>query len=723
MKKNIKQLVLFVIILIAIIFIQNKVEAKSYYIKNMDIQANININGSVDIEQTLTYNFNGEYNGIYITVPYKVTDNEYKDIIKNNRINDNLYTGSEVNVESVSEITEKTENSYSLATKATNGDNGVYTTTKESKLFKIKVYSPSSNELKTFKIKYNIKDLCVKHNDIGELYYNFIGGEWECSIKNLNIDIYIPYNKSEIKVWGHGPYNGQSKIISNTHANFKVNDIEKGQYVAARVLFDNSNIANSTKNSGISAMETIYENENDIIEHKEEKRKFTKNVVIMGICLLIYWIILLLSYEKDKKYILENIDEDYLFNKYNPMIAGCIQGSRDILSRDIIAVILNLIEKGNIKLEIKDKFSEGKLYPILKVPEKEKEMDDIEKYIYDWVFKGKTIIELSYRLEEMPKEKDASEKFKELNTIVEEKLAQMGANKKSVPMVIRAFNIFLFVLSVLVVIRHIIYNGINKISIPSSLSLYIIILLVMAGVASILLNIIIMVRHQINKIVQRITGQRVVTTTVSLVVLFGVIIIITAIISPGSYLIADEFLICTATILILTDNLMLKNNVNMIEDYSKLNTLKHKLENSLLSDKDIEHVTLWEKYLAYAVSFGISKKIIKKIKGLNLDDDLTKLINNNDISEYLATDYYSFYTYASLDRRFLRSYNETVGKAMSSIGSNSDFFGSSGGGYSSGDGGGFSGGGGYSGGGGNRWRWRSLLRRKYEFTNNLWKIR
>ena len=112
MKKNIKQLVLFVIILIAIIFIQNKVEAKSYYIKNMDIQANININGSVDIEQTLTYNFNGEYNGIYITVPYKVTDNEYKDIIKNNRINDNLYTGSEVNVESVSEITEKTENSY-----------------------------------------------------------------------------------------------------------------------------------------------------------------------------------------------------------------------------------------------------------------------------------------------------------------------------------------------------------------------------------------------------------------------------------------------------------------------------------------------------------------------------------------------------------------------------------------------------------------------------------
>ena len=534
MKKNIKQLVIFLIILIAIIFIQNKVEAQSYYIEDMDIQANVNTDGSVDIEQTLTYYFNGEYNGIYITVPYKVTNSEYKDIIKNNRINDNLYTGSDVDVKSVSEIIGKAEKNYNIEKNAINGENGVYTTTKDKKTFGIKVYSPSSNELKTFKIKYNIKDLCVQHNDIGELYYNFIGGEWKCNIENLNIDIYLPYNKSEIKIWGHGPYNGQSKIISNTHANFKVNDIKKGQYVSARVIFDNSNIANSTKKSGIDATEIIYENENDIIEHKEEKIKFTRNVVIMGVCLLIYWIILLLSYEKDKKYILEDIDEDYLFNKYNPMIAGCIQGSRDILSRDIIAVILNLIEKKNIKLEIKDQISKGRVYLILKVPEKENEMDTIEKYVYDWIFNGKEIVELSDRLEKIPKEKDANEKFEQLNKMVEMRLSKMEANKKSVPIALRKFNIFLFVISILFVIRHIIFNGINNMSMAKSMTILMIILFAMIGIITALLNIVIIIRHQINKIVQRITGQRVVTTTISLVTLFGVIMIITAIIAPRS---------------------------------------------------------------------------------------------------------------------------------------------------------------------------------------------
>ena len=60
---------------------------------------------------------------------------------------------------------------------------------------------------KTFDLYYTIKNLCVKHNDVGELYYNFIGGKWECDINKLNIDIYLPNNQDELKIWGHGPLN------------------------------------------------------------------------------------------------------------------------------------------------------------------------------------------------------------------------------------------------------------------------------------------------------------------------------------------------------------------------------------------------------------------------------------------------------------------------------------------------------------------------------------
>lgn len=676
--EKLKMIVIIVIIMLAIMIFQNKVEAKSYSVENMDIQATINTDGSVGIEQTLTYKFNGSYNGIYINVPYGYEDKELEDVIQENRINDNLYNGKSVTVTGVSETgTETKEYAEVNSGMARNGMNGFYEISDKNNIKQIKVYSPSQDTTKTFRIDYTIYDLCVKHNDIGELYYNFIGGAWEVEIKNINIDIYLPMNTEGINVWGHGPYNGKCKIISNSHANFKVKNVKPGQYVAARVLFDNYNIQNATKISNIYAKQMIYQDENTIIKNKKEKNAFTRNIVIFAICMLIYWIILMLIYEKDKKYMVSNIEEDKLFEKYNPMIAGCIQGSRTILARDIIAVILNLIDKKIINLEFKNAVSgkDNYIYIITKNKQAEEQMDSIEKYVYDWVFENKDMVNLAYRLKDMPKDKLANKKFKELNDLVERNLATLGANQAKVPMIVRAFNMFLFILSIVVVVKHIMFNGYEIYD--SATSDYIIIEGIMfiimllpffMGLLYLPLNLIVMVRHKINKTVQKISGQKVVTTTISLLILFGVIIALTAIFSIQKYIIADEILICIATILILTDNLMLKNNAIMIEDYSKLNTLKYKIENySIMEDKDIEQVTLWEKYLSYAVSFGIANKIVKRIQGLNLDDDLLNLVNQDSFLDFITSDYYLFYTYTSLDRKFVRAYRNTTGKVISSL--------------------------------------------------------
>lgn len=73
----------------------------------------------------------------------------------------------------------------------------------------------------------------------------------------------------------------------------------------------------------------------------------------------------------------------------------------------------------------------------------------------------------------------------------------------------------------------------------------------------------------------------IVTTTISLILFFGIIIILTAIFSPEKYIVADEILICIATILILTDNLMLKNNAIMIEDLQE--AMEKRLEKMFLA--------------------------------------------------------------------------------------------------------------------------------------------
>ena len=701
MKVKSKIWIIFVAVIFILLFFENKVEAKSYSIENMDIQATVEQDGSLKIEQKLTYKFNGEYNGIYITVPYNLENIESKEIIKNDKINDSIYNGNNVILKRVALIEKNNEKNFFLEDEnfATNGMDEIYTEENLDGLKQIKVYSPSKNITKTFEIDYTINNLCVKHNDIGELYYNFIGGEWEVTIKNLNIDIYLPNNNSEINIWGHGPYNGKSSIIDNTHANFKVTNVKPGQYVASRILFDNSNILNSTKESRIDAKELIFLDEGKILENKENKNKFTNAIIIFAVCLLIYWIILLLVFEKDKKYTMMTIEEDRLFEKYNPMIAGCIQGNRIILARDIIAVILNLIDKKIIILELKHKLfnNENYDYLIKKNVELENTMDEIESYVYTWIFGEQDQVLLQERLQLMPKEKDANKKFKELNKIVEDKLSELGANEAKVPKFLRIFNVFLFILTLIVVYKHIMFNGFNIYDSTSSnmffiefVILIICMLPIFMGLIIIPINLIILIRHKINEKIQKITGQKVVTTSISLTIIFGTIIILTYLFLSSKYLIADEILICIAMIILLTDNLMLKNNPRMIEDYSRLNMLKDKIKKySLLKDRDIEQIVLWDKYLSYSVSFGISNKIINRIKDLNIDDDLIDIICNDEFSKIITNDYNLFYRYSSLDTRFMRAYTEVTNSVFSSI-SGSDSYD-----------GGFSGGGDFSGGG--RW--------------------
>ena len=282
--------ILLIILFFALFLIMFQINAyaKSYSIENMDIQATIQENGDVNIKQSITYNFNGNYNGIYITIPYIINDLEHDEIINNKKINDNLYTGNGIVINS---ITDSKQIEYKKTSHARNGQSEKYTLEKNAGLEKVKVYSPSSDETKKFILDYTITNLCVRHEDIGELYYNFIGGEWDVDIKNLNIDVYLPNNKDEIYIWAHRPLNGVSEIITNQHANFKVENVRKGQYVATRLIFNNDNISQSTKTSNINAKNIIFEDENEIVKNKQEKEKFTKKIIIFASVLIVYWVI------------------------------------------------------------------------------------------------------------------------------------------------------------------------------------------------------------------------------------------------------------------------------------------------------------------------------------------------------------------------------------------------------------------------------------------------
>lgn len=700
MNKRIKIFILFFLFII-ITAVTNNCYGKSYSIDNMNIEATILEDGSVSVKQEIQYTFKGQYNGVYITIPYELNDKEYDSFRNQGELKDSLYTNSGVEIKKV----EIGQIELPLINYASTAPSNVYSVIDENSEKILKIFSSSYNETKNFQIEYILKNVCVKHEDVGELYYNFIGGRWDTTIKNLNIDVYLNTNNSNLSIWGHGNYNGFSEIISSSHAIFKTQNVRPGEYVGARLMFDIESIPFCTKTSGIMAKSLIMQDEDIIGENIEAKKSHNKKTILFCLILFIYWIILLLAYEADKKRFVSDFDDEELFDKYNPLIAGCLQGSRDILARDIIAVILNLVNKKIIKLDLQPVLTHSSkgnqyMYIITKVPEKESELDKTERYIYNWIFEKNDTVELSNRLKMIPKERDANVKFKNLDALAKNELNVIGANRQAVPKFVRFLNNILLILTVLwgyVSIQELVLNIFNPDILKMSAYILVIMIVQLLPVLMLLIYIpvwlISKIRRKIIGKVQKISGQKVVSTSITILIISSIFMVITGFFSSARGLVLNELLITISLIICLTDNLMLKNSNDISGDYSKLHILKDKIKDYTLSNfRDMEQIFLWDRYLAYAVSFGIADKIIKRIGNMVNDEDLIMvMVSEKTMLHWIYTDYGDFYRYASLDSRFLKSYGKSISSVAKAYARSSDS------GSHGGSGGGFSGGGGYHG--------------------------
>ena len=127
-------------------------------------------------------------------------------------------------------------------------------------------------------------------------------------------------------------------------------------------------------------------------------------------------------------------------------------------------------------------------------------------------------------------------------------------------------------------------------------------------------------------------------------------------------------------------NVYTQKGINEKEKWKGLK--KYMEEFSLLKEKEVPEIILWEKFLVYATVFGISDKVLKQLKIVY--PDLDNMIQDGTYP----------YMYLMINTDFSHSFVSVVSSSMSSA-------------YSSatGGGGGFSGGGGrwtVAGGGGRR---------------------
>lgn len=368
----------------------------------------------------------------------------------------------------------------------------------------------------------------------------------------------------------------------------------------------------------------------------QEKENNNKAVSIFCGILIIYWIVLLFIFEKEEPYNFSSKKHDdiEILRKYNPIVAGCLVDNRQVVTRDITAVILNLIHKEVINMKmvpnIESNGTETYKYIISENKRHKVQLDEIERYVLNWIFGfyEQEEIELTEKLKEISKSKNFLKHLEKINKITHKKLHSIGANVNKVPLILRVSNIFLLIFTAFLSAVHILSNGLSihiyettLIMILAIVACVLLILPVVALLVHIILIISTVIKRAIKNETTEKTGKEIITTSVIILLTMLLVIIIVYIIAPDKYICLDLLAIGMCMLIVKTDNLMTKHSKEIMSDYYELRQLRDKIEEySLIKERQINYIKLWEEYLIYAVAFGIPIEIVDKLEQVQKED-------------------------------------------------------------------------------------------------------
>ena len=363
--KKIRLILFSIFIMFLPIFVYADGTARYY------IEVNVLDTGDAEIKELKL--MDGVYKGYKTSIRYKSNGLSKFDGSKSSFEGSDIYNASALTNVKVYDVKftttdfsviNKKNKEFVLVNSAKKGDYGVYTKTKNSEGVDIMSYQPSSYARASL-ITYTLKDLVVVHNDIAEIAHDFIGTDYAEEINNLIIRINLPSSSKELRIFSHGPLNGNNRIIDDKSVEITYKRLPKNNPVDARVVFDKSLVPKATKKSNADGLNKILEVEkeranyaNKLRESARKREKMLQTLAIIMEILLGIWLIGLIAivykfYNKNDKEYRSEFDGKYFRDfpeEYTPSTVSYLM-NKSINNLSFNAGILDLIRKKAITIE------------------------------------------------------------------------------------------------------------------------------------------------------------------------------------------------------------------------------------------------------------------------------------------------------------------------------------------------------------------------------------
>ena len=341
MKKNILRIFLFFLISIVSF-------AASFRIEKLDIEANLQKDGSMVVSEAVTYDID-EINGVYFDIDAKgFGELQYIQVFEDDS------TGGFKEV-----------------------DSSNYEVSVSDELYRIKLYSKNHNNRRTFKFVYKLPEAITVYDDVAQFNRKMVGKEWQQGINYITAKVIIPvsssYDNSNILVFGHGPLTGEVDKEGNTVV-YKLNNYYPGDFLEAHILmepeifseYNKSKIVHKDMKQKLLDMEAKLADEANAERDKAIRQQeminkvFEKPGLIFGVLssiwgALMYYIHVIFKKKNKVKNSVGKYLRELPDNSSPALVGGFMTNS--INDNEILATIVDLVRRKVLTLENSDKNS------------------------------------------------------------------------------------------------------------------------------------------------------------------------------------------------------------------------------------------------------------------------------------------------------------------------------------------------------------------------------
>lgn len=491
---------------------------------------------SMAVTETVTIVFDGHWNGVYRTLPGRAGS-----VIKNVTVSEN-------------------GKSFTYNPGTSYGPAGTYIAYKKGDGVYLDWSIDVTDQTKTYVIYYEITNAVLIYNDTADLYWKFIGEDNEAKINNVSVNMTLPADAKnyvqgeDIKIWGHGPINGEVSFSGANSIIWQASPLPSNTFLESRVVMPTALFSSAPSSAYInkSMLSEILKEEQSFADKANLERIIQKFQVFGALFILLAAIItIFLIWNKYGKAHKAEFDGDYyreLPRTYSPAELNFFMNKTKVTSSAFLATLLDLARRKYYKIDeitqMEDRLLFDKEITTYRLTRTETEGSDVlqphEKKFMDLLFDDISLDNKTLTLEDIEHYSKKSKIFYTFWTSWTA-LVQSGTRK---------------------------YNFFDK------------------------------------------PGKITKTTT-----LIGFLMFVLCFFLFTRFTVFAILLFVSSMLLITIPNTFKRRSKEAEEDYAKWKAFKRFLLHfSQMEKHEIPSLVIWEHYLVYAAALGIAKEVLKQLK-------------------------------------------------------------------------------------------------------------